>query len=267
MTRSRGEPIRGLRVGLGPVSTGRHAGAAADGRRDRSTTREHRVRPPAMPGRDALGLVDAHVTRRPAHRPGRPSCHWSSACAVRRNSANAPSGSRRSSSPSALGAAQVLAPELRAGCRARARRAPSPRPAGSRGSRSSSVVVEDRAGQLGVVGPRAAVHVVGADHHPHVVDDADLGVHVDRGALLVLEVADEHPIAAGALDDPRGPLTPDARRGSGDPPVAVGEAGHDHDDVELRVRTQRVGERACGALATRSTGPRGTRVAGLAATP
>src|SRR5919202_3260193 len=41
--------------------------------------------------------------------------------------------------------------------------------------------VEHRGGQLGVVGPRPAVEVVGADRGPDVVDHAHLGVDVDRG--------------------------------------------------------------------------------------
>ena len=56
--------------------------------------------------------------------------------------------------------------------------------------------VEDGAGQLAVGGPGPAVEVVGADGEPDVVDDADLGVDVDRRPLLVLEV--EHVDAAGS---------------------------------------------------------------------
>ena len=47
--------------------------------------------------------------------------------------------------------------------------------------------------QLRVVGPRAAVEVVGADRGPLVVDDADLGVHVDRGAGVVLQAVERRP--------------------------------------------------------------------------
>ncbi len=77
------------------------------------------------------------------------------------------------------------------------RRAPSPRPAGSAGVRSSRRLVEDRAGQLAVVGPRAAVEVVAAHAAPHVVDDAHLGVDVDRRARVVLQVEDVHPVGRG----------------------------------------------------------------------
>ena len=53
----------------------------------------------------------------------------------------------------------------------------------SRGVGRRTVVepgVDHRARELRVVRPRPAVEVVGADGHPHVVDDAHLRVHVDR---------------------------------------------------------------------------------------
>ena len=56
--------------------------------------------------------------------------------------------------------------------------------------------VEHDRRQLGVVGPRAAVEVVGADRGPGVVDDAGLGVHVDRGAGVVLDAVDGDPVRA-----------------------------------------------------------------------
>jgi hypothetical protein len=40
-------------------------------------------------------------------------------------------------------------------------------------------IVQDGAGEFGVMGPGAAVDVVRADAGPHIVDDADFGVHVD----------------------------------------------------------------------------------------
>ena len=66
------------------------------------------------------------------------------------------------------------------GCRgpARARRRRVRRDRSAR--RSSRRLVDHRARQLGVVRPRPAVEVVGADGQPDVVDDAHLGVHVDR---------------------------------------------------------------------------------------
>ena len=75
-------------------------------------------------------------------------------------------------------------------------RAPSPRPAGSRGSRSSRVssrtahdsslsCVHDRRLKLSL-----------PTHAPDVVDDADLGVHVDRCARVVFDVEDVHPVRA-----------------------------------------------------------------------
>src|SRR4051812_2931615 len=45
-----------------------------------------------------------------------------------------------------------------------------------------TVVVEHRTAQLRVEGPRPHADVVRADHAPRVVDDADLRVHVHRGA-------------------------------------------------------------------------------------
>ena len=64
-------------------------------------------------------------------------------------------------------------------------------------ARQAPFEIDHAAADLGVVGPRATVEVVGADGHPHVVDDAHLRVHVDRGALVVREVEDRDPIAAG----------------------------------------------------------------------
>ena len=55
-------------------------------------------------------------------------------------------------------------------------------------------VVPDRGGELGVVRPGPAVEVVRAGRRPHVVDDADLGVHVDRRAGVVLDAVDGDPV-------------------------------------------------------------------------
>jgi hypothetical protein len=41
-------------------------------------------------------------------------------------------------------------------------------------------VVDHSAAEFGVVGPRAAIEVVRPDRCPHVVDDADLRMDVDR---------------------------------------------------------------------------------------
>jgi hypothetical protein len=79
------------------------------------------------------------------------------------------------------------------------------------------------------VGPGAAVEVGRADHRPHVVDDHRLGVDVDRRAVLVLEVVDGHPVAAGADQVVDGPPLGGAGRPPGDPPVAVRVPWH-HDD-------------------------------------
>ena len=142
---------------------------------------------------------------------------------MRRISRNTPSGSSRSSSP-VLSVRPRCSRQSRAGCHGRAS-GPRHRGRPGRGLTLVERRVDDCARQLGVVGPRAAVDVVGAGDHPYVVDDADLGVDVDRRALRVLDVADAHPIAAGPLDDPHGALATDPARGSRDPTVAIGEPG------------------------------------------
>src|ERR1700682_2377414 len=50
--------------------------------------------------------------------------------------------------------------------------------------------VDDRAGKLRVMAPGPAIEVVRSDGRPYVVDDADLGVHVNRCAVGVLDVID-----------------------------------------------------------------------------
>src|SRR5664279_2207823 len=53
-----------------------------------------------------------------------------------------------------------------------------------------TLLVNHCTAQFRVMGPRSAIDVVTANAHPHVVDDADLRVHVDRHAALVLEPVD-----------------------------------------------------------------------------
>ena len=84
--------------------------------------------------------------------------------------------------------------------------------------------VDHDRGQLGVVGPRAPVEVVGADRRPGVVDDAGLGVHVDRRARVVLDAVDRRPgparrramssIARRRPSSCGGPAEPRRRRGA-----------------------------------------------------
>src|SRR6478736_7862431 len=66
------------------------------------------------------------------------------------------------------------------------------------------LAVQHRAGELGIVGPRASVDVVRPDLEPDVVDDARLGMDVDGSALTVLQVVHGDTWASGrleALDD------------------------------------------------------------------
>ena len=61
--------------------------------------------------------------------------------------------------------------------------------------------VHHRARQLRVVRPRPQAHVVRADDGPHVVDDADLRVHVDRRALSVHRLVHRDPVPGGPLQE------------------------------------------------------------------
>ena len=182
-------------------------------RRPRTATGRRGVR--SAPG-PAVGIDEQAVdgpgppTRVPRHRAradgagagradgdrSRPArCHASSASAAARKAANPDAGSTRSaSSPSARPRCSRHS-RRRVSRASRRARSPSRRPDAA-GRASSNVGVEHRARHLGVVGPRTAVEVVGADLEPDVVDDADLGVHVDRGAGLVLEVVDRDAVAA-----------------------------------------------------------------------
>jgi hypothetical protein len=103
-------------------------------------------------------------------------------------------------------------------------------------------VVQDGRRQLGVVGPGTTVHVVRADGRPNVVDHADLGVHIDRRALLVLEVVDGDPVAAGRLQQVERGLLADPVWWAGQAPVLVGIAGDDRDQPQPGRAAQRVGQ-------------------------
>lgn len=102
--------------------------------------------------------------------------------------------------------------------------------------------VDDRARQLRVEGPRAQVHVVRADGHPHVVDHAGLGVHVDRGPRGVLDPVDPHPVAAGGPQgiERRGPGAHGARIGDRRVRGRVGR--QDDDQAQRGAAPQRIGE-------------------------
>ena len=94
-------------------------------------------------------------------------------------------------------------------------------------------LVHDGAGDLGVMGPGAAVEVGRAHHGPHVVDHHRLGVDIDRRALLVLEVVDGHSRPPGADQVVNGPPLGSAGSPTGDPPVTVGMPRHDDDHAQL----------------------------------
>ena len=81
------------------------------------------------------------------------------------------------------------------------------------------------AGELGVVGPRSEVQVVGSHRHPHVVDDAHLGVHVDRCAGIVLEVVHGDAVAAGASQQPDRALAGEVADGAVTRPSRSGNRG------------------------------------------
>jgi hypothetical protein len=107
-----------------------------------------------------------------------------------------------------------------------------------------AVGVDDRAGELGVVAPRAEVEVVGADGHPLVVDDADLGVDVDRRTRVILEVEHAEPVTARLPQQVvREPLAV-VHRGTAEPALVLGVARHDRDHLQVGLAAQRVGERA-----------------------
>ena len=103
-------------------------------------------------------------------------------------------------------------------------------------------VVEHRAGQLAVVRPGPPVEVVAAHAGPDVVDHADLRVHVDRVAGVVLHVEHVHPVRCGPLAQRQRLLAPDHVRRQRQPAVHVRVAGDDGDQVQVRVVPQRVRE-------------------------
>src|SRR5439155_24281135 len=102
--------------------------------------------------------------------------------------------------------------------------------------------VGDGAGDRAVGRPGAQVEVLGAGGEPDVVDDADLGVHVDRHPVGVLEVDGEDPVGGRLAQDVEGsPLAEPGGRPV-DPAVRVRVAGQDGDDPQLRRPAQRLGD-------------------------
>ena len=93
-------------------------------------------------------------------------------------------------------------------------------------------VVQNRARKLGVVRPGSAIQVVRADRHPHVVDDADLGVDVDRQSIL-LEVVDGDSATAELAETTESAELADPAGRSGQQPVFVGKPRNHHDNLEV----------------------------------
>src|SRR5664280_1325717 len=87
--------------------------------------------------------------------------------------------------------------------------------------------VVDRCGELGVMSPGSAVEVVGPDGSPLVVDDADLGVHVDRNALWALQPVDCDPARCHLVQGCDRAVAPDQVRRPGDPAILVGKLRKD----------------------------------------
>src|SRR5204863_10022804 len=102
--------------------------------------------------------------------------------------------------------------------------------------------VDERARKLGVMGPRPAVQVVGADVHPDVVDDAHLRVHVDGRSELVLEVVDRDTRSARGAQHLENRFSAGPARGAGEPTGTIGEARYDDDDAQGRLASERGGE-------------------------
>jgi hypothetical protein len=103
--------------------------------------------------------------------------------------------------------------------------------------------VEHGARNLGVVGPRTPVEVVGPDLQPDVVDDTDLGVDVDGRAVRILQVVEPDAITARLaqpLDDAMPADVLGVRR---DPSTALGEARYDRYQAQLRLTAKGVRHR------------------------
>ncbi len=92
-------------------------------------------------------------------------------------------------------------------------------------------VVQDGAAEFGVVGPGAAVDVVGAHRGPDVVDDAGFGVDVDGGAAVVLQAVGGEPFSAGPVEQVQGLDAAQEAHRPRQLPVLVREGWQDGDHV------------------------------------
>jgi hypothetical protein len=170
-------------------------------------------------------------TRPGGRGPVRPdACHRSKDAAAAFHRSNASTGSISWSSPATPRCSRV---SVRRRSRANLR-APSPRPPGSCGARSSNARSDHGDGQFGIVGPGPTVHVVRTDQGDLVIDHHDLRVDVDGRGRFVLEVVDGDAIAARSTHQVQGAVLADAMRRPRDDPVPIGETRHDHDDAEFR---------------------------------
>ena len=138
----------------------------------------------------------------------------------------------------AFGTAEMLAPQLQAQvARIGARAIAQAR--GIDGFPRIALLVHDRAGDLGVMGPRSPVEVVRPDRRPNVVDHADLGMHVDRDPQNILDIEDRDAVPAGIEEGKsirlRGQGHPGGRSGPpGDVIVTIRYAAHPLFKVEGR---------------------------------
>jgi len=92
------------------------------------------------------------------------------------------------------------------------------------------------------MGPGAPVDVVRPDDGPRVVDDAHLGVHVDRGTRLVLQAVDADPVSSGRIQRLQRLGAAQQVRRERQPAVLIGEGGQDRDEMQCRVLRQGTGK-------------------------
>ena len=102
--------------------------------------------------------------------------------------------------------------------------------------------VGESGGELAVVGPQAPVRVVLADERLCVVDDAGLGMDVDRGAIGVLQALTGDPVPAGRMEHLQRGRSPDEVGTHGNQAVLAGEAGDQEHHPQPRLPAQRGGE-------------------------
>ncbi len=107
-----------------------------------------------------------------------------------------------------------------------------------------ALLVDDGRGQLRIMGPGAAIEVVRSHRGPHVVDDADLRVHVHRYAPVVFDVEYQYAITAGRTDDPERRRVPQQRRRNGQVAVVVEVLGNHHHQPQVRLAPQSRSEHA-----------------------